>query len=58
MYGYHRLEKKINFCPLLDASLMMPWLDMAYVEMYVNQDLKKNSFKSIMYRLKFFTPGA
>ncbi len=45
MYGYHRLEKKINFCPLLDASLMMPWLDMAYVEMYVNQDLKKIALK-------------
>ncbi len=41
MYGYHRLEKKNNFCPLLDASLVMLWLDMAYVEMYVNQDKKK-----------------
>ncbi len=28
-------------CPLLDASLMILWPDMAYAEMYVNQDLKK-----------------
>ncbi len=36
------LEEEINyFCPLLDASLMMLWLDMAYVDIFVNQDLKK-----------------
>ncbi len=28
----------MDFCPLLDASFMMLWRDMAYVEMYVNQD--------------------
>ncbi len=38
-YDYRRLEgKNNNFCPLLDASFMMLWRDMAYVEMYVNQD--------------------
>ncbi len=45
MYGYHRLDKKNkknkNFCPLLDARLMMLWHDMAYVEIFVNQDVKK-----------------
>ncbi len=30
-----------NFCTLLDASLMMLWHDIIYVEIYVNQDLKK-----------------
>ncbi len=40
-YGYHRLEGEKNyFCPLLHASLMTIWHDMAYVEMYVNQDLQ------------------
>ncbi len=34
-------EKTKHFCPLLDASLMMLWHDMACVEMYVSQDLKK-----------------
>ncbi len=38
---YHRLEGKKNACPLLDASLMMLWYDMAYVEIHVNQDFKK-----------------
>ncbi len=32
------IRGKKNFCPLLDASFMMLWCDMAYVEMYVNQD--------------------
>ncbi len=32
------IRRKKNFCPLLDASFMMLWRDMAYVEMYVNQD--------------------
>ncbi len=38
------LEEKKNFCPLLDASFMMLWCDMAYVEMYVNQ-IKKRALK-------------
>ncbi len=29
-------EKNNNFCPLLDASFMMLWRDMAYVEMCEN----------------------
>ncbi len=37
----HRLEKKKHFCQLLDASLMILWHDMTYVEMYVSQDFKK-----------------
>ncbi len=38
-FDHRRLEEKNNtFCPLLDASFMMLWCDMAYVEMYVNQD--------------------
>ncbi len=48
-----RVEQNYNFCPLLDASLMMLWHDMAYVEMYVSQDFKK-SFKCIMYMLTFY----
>ncbi len=32
------IRGKKNFCPLLDASFMMLWRDMAYVEKYVNQD--------------------
>ena len=36
-----RERKKKHFCPLLDASLMMLWHDMAYVEIYVSQDFKK-----------------
>ncbi len=36
------VREKINhFCPLLDASLMMLWHDMANVEIYVSQDFKK-----------------
>ncbi len=42
------LEKKKNFCPLLDASLMMLWHDMAYVQMYVNQYLKKIALKVLL----------
>ncbi len=35
-------KKKKHFCPLLDVML---WHDMAYVEIYVGQDLKKERSK-------------
>ncbi len=46
------IRGKKNFCPLLDASFMMLWRDMAYVKNVCKPRLKK-SFKSIMYRLTF-----
>ncbi len=42
-------EKTKHFCPLLDASLMMLWHDMAYVEMYVSQDFKKELYMYYAY---------
>ncbi len=36
--------EKNYFCPLLDASLMMLWLDMAYVDIFVNQVSKKEYY--------------
>ncbi len=32
-------------CPLLDASLMILWPDMAYAEMYVKPRFKKRALK-------------